>query len=118
MTTPDINKILADPSNLRNCRRGAPMGDSNVADDLSEPLFVQRVRFEDGCYAPDGTYWGGPADLWCGFNQSAQTVRIYVRANDRKSARKYRSYILSRNSIRHNTVSQRNDSIFLGANHG
>ena len=92
--TPNINKILA--AHPRRCGftdaagqficTGSHMGDSCVADDLTEPLYVQRVRFVDGDYAPDGTYWGGGCDpLWCGFHPSTGT-RIWVRAMTRAKA--------------------------------
>lgn len=89
MTTPDINRILA--ANPRSCARGAPLGDRNLTDAHS-PLYLQRVRFTDGCYAPDNTYWGMPADLWCAFNGEdddfapAMGTRIYVRAKNRREA--------------------------------
>src|ERR1035437_4507846 len=88
--TPNINRILALPSQCRDSRRGAPMGDSDIADDLSEPLYLQRIRFQDGSYGTDGTYWGAPETMWCAFTvnlfHTHTPVRIYVRANNRDLA--------------------------------
>lgn len=88
--TPDINKILA--NNPRPSKYGAPLGDHNQRDDLTSRLYLQRVRFTDGDYAPDGTYWGAPANLWCAFNAeegdyaAAMGCRIFVRAESRIEA--------------------------------
>lgn len=92
--TPNINYLLR--HNLRSCKRGAPMGDRDIHLDGDAKLYLQRVRFVDGDYAPDGTYWGGgygTAPLWCAFNAAnadhapAQGTRIYVRAWSRAGAR-------------------------------
>ena len=85
MKTPDINQILrAAP---RSCRSGAPLGACNLFDEDGGPLYVQRIRFIDGDYAADGTYWGGypSAPLWCGFSDDGLS-RVYVRANNRDEA--------------------------------
>lgn len=82
MTTPNINAILR--HDRRDCHRGAPLGDVNKFDPADPLLYVQYVHFPwNDCYGPDGTYWGFPANLWCGFNQ---TARVYVRAKDREEA--------------------------------
>lgn len=84
MTTPDINRLLKDRP--VGSRFGAPMGRRSVADS-GEPLYLQRVNFVDGDYAPDGTYWGYTrgSHLWCAFTPDL-LVEIYVRAADRKAA--------------------------------
>jgi hypothetical protein len=88
--TPDINKILSDDP--RYSPQGAPMGDRNMYDG-SIVLYLQRVRFVDGDYAPDGTYWGGIMPLWCAFNPenaefaAGHGTRIYVRAATRDAAK-------------------------------
>lgn len=91
MTTPNINKVLRkDP---RCTQYGAPLGDRNYA--LSDsPLYLQRINFVDGDYAPDGTYWGNNGTpLWCAFNgdddeyAAGHGTRIYVRAKTREEAR-------------------------------
>ena len=91
MTTPNINKILA--ANPRYTRNGAPLGDTNFHLATS-PLYLQRVRFVDGDYAPDGTYWGdNGTPLWCAFNgddgddAAGYGSRIYVRAKTRDEAK-------------------------------
>ncbi len=58
MKTPNINALLR--ARMRPCQYGAPMGARNY-DDAPEgsKKYCQRVRFVDGDYAPDGTYWGG-----------------------------------------------------------
>lgn len=92
MATPNINQILRkDP---RHTSRGAPLGDTNFHQATS-PLYLQRVHFVDGDYAPDGTYWGNNGTpLWCAFNgdddeeyAAAQGTRIYVRAKTRSEAK-------------------------------
>jgi hypothetical protein len=90
----DINKILR--ANMRNCSRGAPMGDSNFRDTESR-LYLQAIRFVEGDYAPDATYWGGgfgSKRLYCAFNGEdadfapAMGARIYVRAKNRAEAKR------------------------------
>lgn len=91
MATPNINQILRkDP---RHTSRGAPMGDTNF-DEATSPLYLQRVHFVDGDYAPDGTYWGNNGTpLWCAFNgddgenAAGHGSRIYVRAKTRDEAK-------------------------------
>jgi len=82
MTTPNINRILR--AHPVKSTHGAPMGVSNTPPG-DTPLYVQRIKFVDGDYAPDGTYWGGSSPLWCGFDATA-TTRIYVRAFNRRLA--------------------------------
>ena len=82
MTTPNINTILR--NNLRNCQHGAPMGAREIFNEQFPTLYVQHLTFTDGCYAADGTYWGSPADVWCGFNMDGN--RVYVRADSRSEA--------------------------------
>ena len=84
--TPNINKLLA--ARPRPSRFGAPMGDRNVDDaEPGTPLHLQRVRFVDGDYGADGTYWGGyPSEpLWAAFTPSLLTL-WYVRAKTRALA--------------------------------
>jgi hypothetical protein len=88
MSTPDINKLLR--ANPRSCQYGAPLGAANRygdADDARETprLYCQRIRFVDGDYSADGTYWGGGSRLWCVFNERL-SVRIFIRAATRKAA--------------------------------
>lgn len=86
MATPDINKILR--ATLRPCRYGAPMGARDAEDGGLQGLYLQRVRFVDGDYAPDGTYWGGgrgAKPLWCAFSACGKT-RLYGRGNTRSEA--------------------------------
>jgi len=82
--TPNINQILK--SEPRNNLYGAPLGDANFVDDIEDPMYVQRVKFIDGDYAPDGTYWGGGEPLYCAFTNATSINRIYVRANSRAEA--------------------------------
>lgn len=79
----DINKILR--GECRPARYGAPMGARSFHEGNDTPLYVQRVRFSDGCYAPDGTYWGAPANLYCAFDTDG-TARLYARAPSRAAA--------------------------------
>lgn len=91
MTRVCINAILrADP---RPGRYGSPMGAMDrVGPGLAfdHRLYLQRVRFVDGDYSADGTYWGGGVgndNLWCAFTACGKTVRVFVRAYDRKTAK-------------------------------
>ena len=84
----DINRILRlDP---RPIKYSAPMGDSGYFDAESDTrLYCQRVRFVDGDYGPDGTYWGfgrGENSLYCVFDIE-DTCRKYYRAASSKAAR-------------------------------
>ncbi|MCX8017242.1 MAG: hypothetical protein N2690_05005 [Rhodocyclaceae bacterium] len=80
----DINTILR--ANPVNAQYGAPLGQRSFAEDLSQPLLLQRVEMQDSDYAADGTYWGSGEPLWCAFNPpserfaAAMGTRIYVRA--------------------------------------
>lgn len=83
----DINALLR--ARPRPCRYGAPLGARDVDTEPEPvPLYLQRVRFTDGDYGPDGTYWGGgrgTLPLWCAFTPSL-SVCIYLRAPSRDSA--------------------------------
>lgn len=81
---PDINKLLrASPV---NGRYGAPMGRHNRNDDGIEDLYLQRVRFIDGDYSADGTYWGsGGGPLFAAFTANLETL-CFVRASSRADA--------------------------------
>jgi hypothetical protein len=85
--TPDINKLLR--ARPRDSRYGAAMGARNRYD--GEPgarLYCQRVRFVDGDYAPDGTYWGGgrfSSPLYAVFTADLETLAFY-RATSRADA--------------------------------
>ncbi len=93
--TPDINKILR--KNPRSGKFGAPLGARNHHDSTSR-VYLQRIRFVDGDYGADGTYWGQGSKasdrLWCAFNgyddpdfEVAQGTRAYVRAATREEAK-------------------------------
>lgn len=90
----DINRILRDEP--RSSPRGAPMGHRSRHDTTGGPLYLQRIRFVDGDYGADGTYWGGGPgnrNLWCAFNGHGVGIlvagpsRIYVRAPSRALAK-------------------------------
>lgn len=82
--TPDINKLLR--ARPRASRYGAPLGYSNH-DDAPEGArrYCQRVRFVDGDYGPDGTYWGSGEPLYAVFTADRETL-CYYRARDRADA--------------------------------
>jgi hypothetical protein len=61
---------------------GAPMGRHTEV--INGKAHLQKVPFYDGCYDKGGAYWGGPADLWCAWNE---TGTRYVRAPNRDAAK-------------------------------
>jgi hypothetical protein len=81
----DINKLLRD--NPVSCKYGAPMGRQNRTGECTLGLYCQRVRFVDGDYSADGTYWGGGygSPLWAIFSPDLETL-IFVRAPTRAHA--------------------------------
>lgn len=83
----DINKLLR--ARPRPCTYGAPMGARNRYDAHPRAkLYCQRVRFIDGDYGPDGTYWGGGRGmdpLYAVFSADLETL-AYYRAFDRENA--------------------------------
>ena len=82
---PDINLYLR--QNPRDGKHGAPMGHSN-RDEGSPGLrrYCQRVRFVDGDYSADGTYWGsGGGRLYAVFTFDMLTLCFY-RAATRNDA--------------------------------
>ena len=85
--TPDINKLLKERP--RPCRYGAPMGARSYDEAPKGVLrYCQRVRFVDGDYGPDGTYWGGGREnlsLYAVFTQDLETL-CYYRAKNRADA--------------------------------
>lgn len=90
MKTPNINALLR--ARMRPCQYGAPMGARNY-DDAPEgsKKYCQRVRFVDGDYGPDGTYWGGGRGgrdvlpLYAVFTADLETL-CYYRAATRRDA--------------------------------
>lgn len=84
MRTPDIDKLLR--AHPRSGKYGAPMGRSNV-DDAPEGVrrYCQRIRFVDGDYSADGTYWGGSSPLYAVFTADLETLYFY-RARTRADA--------------------------------
>lgn len=90
----DFNQYLKDRP--RNLSRGAPMGNNNssnlVADEdnlLPYKFGVQKLRFVDGDYTLDGTYWGKSpnSSLYLAMTDDCATW-MYVRAVDREAAKK------------------------------
>lgn len=95
--TPDVNLWLR--QNPRPGTYGAPLGRSNC-DDASHGLrrYCQRIRFVDGDYSADGTYWGGGRNvlpLYAVFSVDMVTLCFY-RAKDRADA--LRQYAESRHA--------------------
>lgn len=82
---PNINALLR--ANPRPCRYGAPLGAMNRdAAPGHVRRYCQRVRFTDGDYGADGTYWGsGGGPLYAVFTQNLETL-CYFRAPNRASA--------------------------------
>ena len=84
-TAPDINRLLR--ARPRPCRYGAPLGASNYDDAPPDARrYCQRVRFVDGDYGPDSTYWGsGGGPLYAVFTADLETL-CYYRAPTRAAA--------------------------------
>lgn len=82
---PDINKLLrASPV---SSRYGAPMGRVDQVGPMTG-LYCQRIRFQDGDYSSDGTYWGsGGGPLYAAFSHDLETL-CFARASCRSSALK------------------------------
>ena len=81
----EINALLR--ANPRPCRYGAPLGAMNRdAAPGHVRRYCQRVRFTDGDYGADGTYWGsGGGPLYAVFTQNLETL-CYFRAPNRAAA--------------------------------
>jgi hypothetical protein len=53
-------------------------------------LYLERLRFLDGCYDTGGAYWGAPANIYCAWGENAvddYQIRVFVRAESRLDAR-------------------------------
>ena len=88
MSAPNINRLLR--ARPRPGTYGAPLGWTNRRDaPPGTALYCQRVRFVDGDYGPDGTYWGGgrgTLPLYAVFSADLETL-CYYRAPDFMTAR-------------------------------
>lgn len=81
----------------RSCKFGAPMGaaDWRGDSDYAYKFNLQRLKFQDGGYTLDGTYWGSPANLYLAFCPAHDTpegeedaVRMFVRASSWEAAKR------------------------------
>jgi len=68
-----------------SCKRGAPMGRRQYADDFQEPCRCFRLRFVDGAYDEGGAYFGAPENVYCALSGS---VQLFCRADSRQEAKK------------------------------
>ncbi len=67
-------------------RFGAPMGRySDLSQTTTDKLHLRRVPLYEGCYDKGGAYWGGPANLWCAWNDAG--ARRWLRAQSREAAK-------------------------------
>ena len=88
----NINQYLKE--HPRFCTYGAPMGDRDWRGDPDGvyKFHLQRLRFVDGDYALDGTYWGAPANVYCAWDDDPEgqdeQVRMFVRADSRSEAKR------------------------------
>lgn len=86
MIRTDINRLLR--ARPVSARYGAPLGARDTVDPPYPPTHCQRVRFVDGDYGPDGTYWGGGRDvlpIYAVFSAGLETL-CYYRAASRADA--------------------------------
>lgn len=81
----------------RSSKYGAPMGapEWRGDPDYAYKFSLQKLKFVDYCYSLDGTYWGGPANLYCAWCPAHDTpegfeddVRMFVRASSRQDAKR------------------------------
>lgn len=86
----------------RSSKYGAPMGapEWRGDPDYAYKFALQRLKFVDYCYSLDGTYWGGPANLYCAWWHQPEgsahetpegpedDVRMFVRASSRQEAKR------------------------------
>ena len=74
----------------RDCKFGAPMGRANeLPTDTNSPskLQMEKLKWVDGDYTKDGTYWGhGDNNIYCAFG-GEESVKIFVRAMNRQDAK-------------------------------
>jgi hypothetical protein len=77
-----------------SCKYGAPMGRRNsIPDDvfIDEALSLRKLKWQDGDYTEDGTYWGGGMGdnvYWAnGSTSTSQEINIFVRAKNRQEAK-------------------------------
>lgn len=89
--TPSINSRLR--LRPRSSQYGAPMGARNYDDSPhGTKKYCQRVRFVDGDYGPDGTYWGGGRGvlpLYAVFTADLETLCYYRAATRRDAVAQY-----------------------------
>ena len=80
----NINQWLK--NHPRAYRYGAPLGAREFVG--TTKVYLQRLRFVDGDYTLDGTYWGRtPGEyVYCAMAED-ETTRVYVRAKSREGAK-------------------------------
>ena len=78
------------------CKYGAPMGRTEVLNDLYLNLPVKarcfKVKFVDGDYDDGGAYWGGSLSLYCATKQKGTVTNgngllMFTRAFNRMDAK-------------------------------
>ena len=66
---------------------GSQMGRPDVGSLLTHPkLRLQRLPFVDGCYDRWGAYWGGPANVWCAWDEEG--TRLFRRGDSRDEVKR------------------------------
>jgi hypothetical protein len=63
------------------------MGHADLTDGGLDNLYLQKIRFVDGDYSADGTYWGNNGvPIYCAFTPCLGTM-LFVRAMNREYAK-------------------------------
>lgn len=65
---------------------GSAMGRRDTLPASTHPkLKLRRLPFVDQCYDRWGAYWGGPANVWCAWDDEG--TRLFRRADSRAEAK-------------------------------
>lgn len=82
--SPNINLILS--KDIACSSRGSSMGRRCVNTPPESPLYLQRVKLDNGGYDRGGAYWGAPSNLWCAFDKDGNYYG-FTRAMNRTIAK-------------------------------
>jgi hypothetical protein len=75
------------------CKYGSPFGRLNsIPDDINTAgkLYLEKLKWVNGCYTPDGTYWGGGNSDYiyrASGESETEQIEIFVRGITRQQAK-------------------------------